>query len=300
MNGDRTTLFLCGIIIAFTAALFHLFGVTDSGYDPATATRSLFVWLSRRWTSYSGTQDDFPYGWAAPLVSLWMVWRLRRELAAAVKSISIAGLALIVLALLLHWLGARTQQTRISFAAFILLLWAIPFHLYGWRVARMLIVPAGFLFFMIQLDFLAGLSLKFRQMQVSVASGLINGLGLSEVDRRELMYFSVPGCSGAMGPGGLRSIMLVAAVSVVLAWLRQRGIVRQLALLSAIPVVVFIAAVLRLTISGFLLSAPQMGTSIWMTIGFYLATFALIFAWHRFLNRPKPIAFRSEATGDEP
>lgn len=264
-------------IAALVAALFHFFGVTDVGYDPATSTRSLFVWLSRRWTSYSATQDDFPYGWAAPLVSLWMIWRLRHELSSAAKRISYAGLALIILALLLHWLGARTQQTRITFAAFILLVWSVPFYLCGWRVARLLIIPACFLCFMIQLDFLTGFSLKFRQLQSDAAAFLLNGLGISIQRTANIIKAGEVEIMTTAGPGGLRSIWLLFAVTLLAAWIRPLGKFRTLVFLTVVPAAAFLSAVFRVSATAMSASA---GLAIppWLTTaGFYIAAFTLLY-----------------------
>jgi exosortase len=224
-------------VIGLVVALFHFHGVTDVGYDPRTSTHSLFAWLTARWNPYSTYGNDFPHGWIGPLGCAFMLWRLRHELAAAPKRSSLIGLGLIILALLLHWVGARAQQTRISIAAFLLLAWAIPLHAYGWKVARKLIAPIGFLLFALQFDFVGGLATRMRTVAAAVSAVVLNGLGQPAVAAAT----SVGTDKGvqidlALAPGGLRSLMWLGAGAYFAAWMWVRGLPRQLILLMAVPV----------------------------------------------------------------
>lgn len=223
-------------MVGLVVALFQFHGVTDMGYDPTIATRSLFAWVSGRWFAYSTHGNDFPRGWIGPLGCVFMLWRLRHELAAAPKRSSLAGLGLIVLALLLHWVGARAQQTRISIAAFLLLCWAIPLHAYGWNVARRLLAPIGFLVFALQFDFVGGLATRMRTMAAAVSALVLNGLGQPAT----AVATSVGTGNGvqldlALAPGGLRSLMWLAAGAYLSAWVWVRGLPRKLVLLLAVP-----------------------------------------------------------------
>lgn len=275
---------LGGVIALLLVALFHFHGVTDLGYGKTMLTRSLFVWLQQRWVIYTADQNDFPYGWAAPLVSLAMVWHLRHELAAVDKRPCLAGLALVLFGLLLHWAGARAQQSRISMAAFMLLVWAIPFYLYGWPVARRLLVPAGFLLFALQFDFLFLLVARLRATVAFVSTLLINGLGASAV-RTDPTSLQAGGhvIALAQQPGGLRSIMLVTAAAIMLAWWRQRGLWRQLALVAAAPLLVMAGSVVRTVAHG--LGGPMMGHAAVL----YTTAFLLLWLLHRALAGLPPL-----------
>ena len=64
--------------------------------------------------------------------------------------------------LLLHALGLRTQQTRLSLFAFIGLLWSIPAYLAGPRVGRLLAFPCAYLAFCVPFTFFDVLSFRLR------------------------------------------------------------------------------------------------------------------------------------------
>lgn len=268
------------VIATLVFVLFHFFGVTDLGYDPATVTRSLFVWIARRWVVYSASQDDFPYGWAAPLVCLWMVWRLRREFASVAKRPNVTGFAVIVFALLLHWLGAKTQQTRISIAAFMLLVWGIPFYFFGWPVARRLIAPVGFLVFTAQFDFLFGAASMLRCTVAELGMILLNGLGVhARLPDATTLQAGDTVISIAKQPGGLRSVMLVMASTYLLAWMRQRGLLRQILLIASAPLVVLMASVVRTILHA--IAGDYAGSF----PVFYLFAVLLLLAAHKLIGR---------------
>ena len=248
-------------VAALAVALFHFHGVTDMGYDPATATRSLFVWIAARWMAYSTHGNDFPCGWIGPLGCAAMLFHLRHELAAAPRRTNWTGLGLILFALLLHWAGARAQQTRISIAAFLLLAWAVPLHVYGWPVARRLIAPIGFLVFALQFDFLGGIATRMRTVAATVSAVLLEGLGKpAAAAATSVVVPGRPAIDLALAPGGLRSLMWLAAAAYLAAWWRLPGLPRKLALLACVPLAGFVAmtghAIVRGMTSGGFATQP--------------------------------------------
>ncbi|MCX7007704.1 MAG: archaeosortase/exosortase family protein, partial [Kiritimatiellaeota bacterium] len=114
-------------IIGLIYVLFHLLGNTVEN----VSSKSAFMWMIARWNdsiSYGGA--DYSHGWLIPPVSLGVLWFKRRELIAAPKAVCQWGLAVIVLALMVHWLGAKISQTRLSLIALIMLLWGMPLYFF--------------------------------------------------------------------------------------------------------------------------------------------------------------------------
>ena len=240
-------------VCALVFALFHFFGVTDVGYDPATATRSAFVWLGRRW------RGDLDVSWFAsghliPVVTLLLVWSRRRALRAAVaERTSGIGLACVVLALALHWVGARAQQTRLSLAAFALLSWAIPFYAGGGRVARALAFPCLFLLLAIPLNFMDGLTRPLRYVAVQLSALLLSGLGLNVDLAGSLVYSRVEHgfrLELADHVSGIYPAAALAALVLATGFLRRWSTARLTATLAALPVVIVLANTLRTVVFG--------------------------------------------------
>ena len=216
--------------------LFFLFHLHGNSQEIATCRRSLFLWLRSRWV------DDYAYGMFLPLASLTALWWRRREIAAAPKRADWRGAPVVALALALHWAGVLAQQPRISVAGLIVLLWGLPFLLYGYGVARWLLVPCGYLFLAIPLNFIDSMTAPLRLFATAASAGLLNGFGL-DVQRVGSGLFSGSGNPFAFDVApecsGLRSLLAMTALMAFYAWYSQKTLAKKWALfLFCIPVAV--------------------------------------------------------------
>jgi exosortase len=210
------TLSLClGLIFA----QFHLFGNTTERY---LFGGSAFNWMLMLWKSGRVFGGNIYYlGWIMPMVTLAMMYRRRRDMARVVQAIYWPGLIIVILAIFLHWAGARAQQTRLSLMALILLLWAIPFFLYGWPLARQLIFPLGLLIFCVPLNFLDAFTFPMRVLSAAGAELLSEGLGLAVERAGSVIRLAEPAVTlnGADPASGLGTLLtLVAATLIIGAW----------------------------------------------------------------------------------
>lgn len=218
--------------------MFHMLGNTVENVH----SRSAFVWMVSRWSDKISFGADYSHGYLIPFVSLGVVWYKRRELIAAPKQIAKMGLAVIAAALLLHWLGAKMQQTRLSLLSLILLLWGIPYYLLGWQVAKILIFPCSYLIFCVPLNFLDGLTFPLKMLATQASTALMNGLGIATVSEGskitlvqnpDISYEVAAACSG------LRSLLAMTAITAVYAYLTQKTLLKKWILfLSSMPLAV--------------------------------------------------------------
>ena len=234
-----TQLGFMAVIIGLIFALFHLLGNTVENVN----SQSAFVWMVARWSdslSYGGA--DYSHGWLIPFVSLGVLWYKRRELLAAPKTINQWGLAVIVLALLVHWFGAKMQQTRLSLASLILLLWGLPLYFFGWQLAKILIFPCTYLLFCIPLTFLDTLAFPLRLFATMIASGSLNIIGI-EAHRSGTAIYSAAGGGFSFDVAdpcsGLRSLLAMTALTAVYAYFTQKTLLKKWALfLACIPLAI--------------------------------------------------------------
>lgn len=290
---------LVAVMIGLAFVSFHLQGNTT---DIRRYGRSALLWTVHRWNDSGG---DFSHGWLIPFVSIGIIWYRRREIAGARKSVSQAGLYVVILALLMHWLGAKSQQTRLSLAGLILLLWGVPFYFYGWEVARILLFPCAYLVFAMPLNFIDNLSAPLRIAATVVSTALLNGLGL-QVRRvgSGIISQAANGFSFDVAPecSGLRSLMAMTALAAVYAYFTQRSVVKQwLLFLSAIPIA-FVGNVVRITLVALVAEAfgKQLALGLWhdysgyvifsVGIGLMVAAGALLnvdyrWAWQRWKQK---------------
>ena len=216
--------------------LFFLFHLHGNSQEIATCRRSLFLWLGSRWTG------DYAYCRFLPLASLVALWWQRKAIAAAPKRPDWRGAPVVAFALGLHWIGVLAQQPRLSMAGLIVLLWGLPFLLYGTGVARRLLFPCGYLFLAIPLNFIDSMTAPLRLFATAASGWILNGCGL-EVQRVGSGLFSGAGNAFSFNVApecsGLRSLLAMTALMAFYAWYSQKTLAKKWALfLFCIPVAV--------------------------------------------------------------
>lgn len=231
----RTSIFL----VIFLGCLVGLYGLQGNAEQSDVHGRSALGWMVGRW---SGAGGDLSHGWLIPLVSGFVVWRRRQEWAALPRATCWLGLAGVGVALLLHVVGVRIQQTRISLFSLVLLLWAVPAYLYGRQVGKTLLFPAAYLLFCIPFSFLDGITLPLRLLATVASSFLLNGIGVPAVHSGTALYSAVAGgfsVDVAEPCSGLRSLLALLALAAPYAYFTQRGWWRRWVLfLGAMPMAI--------------------------------------------------------------
>jgi len=226
------------VIVAALFAMFHHWGNTT---DVRLWGRSAFGWLITRWGD-SGPSlggGDYSHGVLIPIITIGLIWFRRHELGKVAKSISYLGLAAVVAALLLHYVGAKGQQTRLTLFAMIGLIWAIPTYLFGLRVGLLLLFPCAYLIFAVPFDFLGELATFLQGIMTSSSAALLNALGLPVTQVGNQLFGDGYSFNVDVPCSGIRSLQALTALTAIYAYLTQSGLVRKwLLFLSAFPLAV--------------------------------------------------------------
>ena len=217
------------IALFAASALSMLWGFRLLLYDHAPAV-------------FNGVMEDLSYGWYVPVFSLYVLWRERRELAESVGEPSAWGLVLAAPSLFIGYLGACGSQIRLEIVGFVGLLASLVLAVFGRRTAKRALFPILFLLFCMPLhSFLDLVTIHLRMFAVSVAYGVLKGIG-AEVVRQGTMLSSVSGSFAidvAEPCSGLRSLFALMALTAGYGyftqptWLR-RGILFALSIPIAI------------------------------------------------------------------
>jgi exosortase len=203
------------------------------------ASTPLITWLRSVWSN----SEDMGHGPFLPLVSLYVVYQRRRELASALGGTDWRGFVFTLFGLLIFWAGLKTEDVRICLLALVLWLWAVPFALYGAGVARQLVFPAGYLLLSVPVDsLLIFFTMKLRLLAAVMAVGIANGIGIATERIGTGLHSAVGGgfnLDVAEPCSGLRSIFAMTALAGAYAYFTQKTLLRQwLLFLCAVPVAV--------------------------------------------------------------
>lgn len=229
---------LFSIMIGLVFMLFHMLGNTVENIG----SRSAFQWMFARWRDTISFGADYSHGYFIPFVSLGVVWYKRKEIFSVDMHTDSRGLGVVILALILHWLGAKMQQTHVSLASLVLLIWGVPFYLFGWELAKKLIFPCAYLIFCIPLNFMDVLAFPLRIFSTKLAASMLNGIGIGAIRSGTAIYSNVAGgfeFDVADPCSGLRSLLAMTALTAVYAYFTQRTFIRKWILFAAsIPLAV--------------------------------------------------------------
>lgn len=237
---DLVRMAFASVMIGGLYVLYHLLG---NSVEVSSYTRSVFRWTTTLWGAsqhFGGT--DYSHGYIIPLISLWAVWRRRKELLSLPKKESLLGFSVIVLALALHWLGVKAQQPRVSLFSLVLMIWGLPFFFLGWPVAKRLIFPCSYLILCIPLNFLDSITFPLRLFSTVIATAMLNGLGITAHRNGSAIYSAADGGFNfdvADPCSGIHSILAMTAITAAYAWWSQRTLGKQWILfLSSIPLAI--------------------------------------------------------------
>ncbi len=260
-SGDWRNVIIAAVLFTLAFSMFHFLGNTS---DSERLGRSIFLWLVRRWndSGISMGSGDYSHGFLVPLAALYVTWTQRKTLILAPKKITPAALVFVIGSLLLHYLGVKSQHARLSVLAVIGLVWSVPFYLYGWHVAKVLIFPCAFLIFAVPLNFLSGLSNQLRLINAEISAAILQGVGLDvkavgtgifgppNYDKfSELKLDVADPCSG------IRSLTAMMALTAIYGYLVMKGFWRKWILfLAGIPLAMA-GNIFRIVIIGILSEA---------------------------------------------
>lgn len=200
-----------------------------------------FSWMTYE---FGLPRNDLSHGWAVPVFSALVIGLRRREFreAFAAGRPDWRGIGLSVFGLAVFWLGNRGGQMRFCHLALLLEVWAIPFALFGPRVARVMLFPAAFLVFTMPMGFLDFFTIRLRLITAAASSVLLNGVGVPVV-REGTALHALAGTGFNLDVAdpcsGLRSLFAMTALTAAYAYLTVRGRLRQtLLFLLAVPLAV--------------------------------------------------------------
>ena len=160
-----------------------------------------------------------------------------------------AALAAMLGGLALHLLGYAVQQTRLSIVALLLFTWGVLVLGGGRRWGRAAAFPLAFLVFAIPVDVLDTVGFYLRLGVVDVAGGIAHALGLGVVRNGTLLFSPHGGYQYdvAAACSGVRSLMALAALSLLVGYLSLRGWWARLVVLALCGPYTFAGNVVRTT-----------------------------------------------------
>jgi exosortase len=216
------------LIATVVATLVYFFGFLPLFINGRLSTA---LWAWQAWTP----ETNYEHAKLIPLVVVFLVWSSREKLKTAEIGSSRWGWLFTGFGLVLFVVAARTAQARLALSALPFLLFGIVLYIFGRQIARVLLFPIAFLFFMVPLNFLTQSTVRLQFVETAIASTVCNLIGI-HVDQvgtvvnsaDNAFHFQVDeGCSG------IRSLMAIAMLSAIYAHFTQNRLWKKVAIFAA-------------------------------------------------------------------
>ena len=204
--------------------------------------------LAIRWYS----EADNTYGFFVPLVSLYLVWRMRARLLEIEMRPARWGAIIVSLAILGQFLGVATDAGYLQGISLIGLIAGLVILLGGWKLFRMTAFPILYLILMVPLpgSVFSAIASPLQSIASRCSVNLLELLGVPVA--RSGNVFSLAGVSleVAEACSGLRSLLGLLSMGILLGYLIMPRLWERVVLaLSPIPIAVA-ANVIRIAGTG--------------------------------------------------
>lgn len=188
---------------------------------------------------FEARDSYYSHGYMVPFITVYLIWRKRKELATIEPEGSLLGLPVVVLGLLIYVVSYFLEVNFTAYASLIIVIFGIVHFLGGWKVTKVFFFPLFFLIFMIPLPqvVILGIAFKMKMAASEMSSWLVNLIGIETYVSGSRIFY--PGGFLWVGDpcSGLRSLISFLALGTVVVQLTSGSAWKKgLLFISVIPI----------------------------------------------------------------
>jgi len=201
--------------------------------------------------------DNYSHGFLVPLVSAYLIWTVRGDLAKAEVKPGKTGLGLIIIGLGLFVIGTAAAEYFTARFSFVLTLFGLTWYLWGPEVGRRTWFAFFFLLFMIPIPYVIYYNIAFpmQLLATKITVGVLDFIGMTVVRQGNIIHVAGgQSLEVAEACSGIRSLVALLALGAIYAYWSQKKLAAQIILfLTTIPIAV-VANVVRVLTTSLLVS----------------------------------------------
>lgn len=202
------------------------------------------------------TNDNYSHGFFIPLISGYMVYALREELGCIAVRPANWGLIVLLAGLGQLYVARVGSEYFLQRTSLILVLLGLALFLWGWELTKKLLLPIGYLLFMVPIPAIIWNKIAFPMQLFSsaVTERVIQAIGLPVFREGNVLHLAQTTLEVVDACSGLRSLTTMFALAAALAWFSDFATWKKwLLFFAAAPVAIF-ANIVRLTATAGLAS----------------------------------------------
>jgi len=191
-----------------------------------------FGWLIESWLN----NPYYSHGFLVPIISLFIIWMMRKELVDIEKKESQKGLIIFIIGLVLQGMAVIYIIRFLSGLSLLISIFGIILYLYGWEFTKKISFPIIFLLLAIPVPFVDMVAPPAQTISAVTSTNFASMLGIPVV--RDGLLLNTPSGSFevALECSGLRSIISLLTLSIIYAFILEGGLLMKMSIvLSSIP-----------------------------------------------------------------
>lgn len=193
--------------------------------------------LIERWWNDS----NYSHGFLVPLISGFLIWRQRQELATCRQSSHWLGWVIILFGMLVFVVGNAGAEYFTVRVSLVITLFGLVLYLFGMEITRRVWFAIFLLLFMIPIPAIVYFSATFplQLLASKVAVSAMDILGIPVARQGNIIHLPETSLEVAEACSGLRSMISLLAMGAIYAYLSQRRFWAQVVLfVSTVPMAV--------------------------------------------------------------
>lgn len=213
---------------------------------------SILIEMAENWKS----NDNYSHGFFIPIISGYMIYSIRHDLCRMEVKPMNFGVLLLTLGLGILYVSSVGSELFLQRSSIIVVIFGIVLFLFGKEIGNRLLIPIGYLIFMVPLPAIIWNKIAFplQLFSSAITEQIIRLLGIPIFREGNVLHLAQTTLEVVNACSGLRSLNTMFALSIALAWFATYGRHRKLILfLSAAPIAM-LANIVRLTITASLAS----------------------------------------------
>ncbi len=200
-------------------------------------------WLVGSWLN----NEYYSHGFLVPIISGYLIWKMRSELASTEKKQSQAGLYIFASGILIQTISTIWSVRFLSGISLLVTMAGVVIYMYGWEFMNRIKFPFLFLILMIPLPFVDMIAAPAQTISVISTSFVTNLIGIPTV--REGLILKIPAGSFEVGIecSGINSIISLFTIGAIFAFILEGTRSMKLTIVASALPLAMAGNILRIT-----------------------------------------------------
>lgn len=227
MKKEKTEVFLFILLVGIIGVFYH----------------NTINWLIDSWIN----NQYYSHGFIVPIVSIYIVWNMRKELSNIYRKQSQTGLVLLISGVVLYGVSYMSTIRFLSGLSLVITIFGVILYLHGWEFANKIKFPILFLLMAVPVPFVDLVASPAQTISAVSSSSMANLLGVSVQREGFILNMSTGKFEVALECSGINSIISLLTISIIFAFVLEGSLLMKSVIVLSSVLLAMMGNILRIT-----------------------------------------------------